>query len=1414
MDGAKQFLRTTNGVLFYSFILKVASLTSGTNATSTNGAYFFALNQETNTTTTLGATCWVRADGTGFDLGVNARTTTTNTVWSSGTTPLNTEKLIVVGYEIVPGGTNDVVKMWIDPSCGLSTPPSPSLVHTNTTLADLGELNRLIIRQDSASLTPTVEIDELRISFTWADATPAGLSGPSITSFSPSSGPVGTSVTINGSNFGTSPVVKFNGTAAVPAVNGAGTLITTTVPSGATSGKITVEVTGQSTATSATDFTVSSANSPQINSLTPAAIYTGLGQSVVITGSNFTGATGVTFNALNAVSFTVDNDTQITAIPPAGATTGPVMVTTANGTASATLTVTALDSNEANSGDYSNLTNAPSSLLLGTATKLLAGSVGSGDADYVNFTVPSGYRLNGLNLKYFSFTTDQVAFMALDGGASWTAGQITADMLGNSHFGTADLNTDLLTKMNVAGSFLPAGDYTLWIQQLGSTNTYVLEFELAAAPPLILSLNPASVGENAGATASTGTVGIPTALTNDLNVSMSSANTAAATVPASVTIPTGQTNATFSIAVVPNTNSYLSQSAVITAGAGGYANASATLTVTNVDVPPAPLAAKGWINEFHYDNAGTDTGEFVEIVLANSTPTNNVSLILYNGGNGTAYATYPLSAFAAGAVTNGFTVYSVATPGFQNGAPDGIALIIDGIPEDLVSIEGSFLATDGPASAYTLSDIGVFQAGTEPVGSSLYRFGPGSTGRDFGWAKSTVSTAGQPNDGQSLGASGVQGTGAVAIANSTPLSPLIGANIFPRNQTNQTLSLTLTGTLSSGTISAMRVTVPAQFAGLTNTNQITVNGTGATAAAVNLQAQAITITGLAVNQSNTATLNISGLTTPETAGSFSNDGNYSLTVETGTDGNVQPVLLQPNAIVVIPMAHLGDVDANGVTLDAGKSVAVQAVCTEENFNSSSSTSAFLQSGQPDGTNKAGINVYSALRNLFVRGDEYVVAGSVVNYNGLTEIVVSSSNQVVRLGAASSQPVPVTLTIGELTNAHEAYEGSLIRVVGLSKVSGTWATNQNLVMQSGGTNLNLRVATGSSATNEPIYPAGITGIYGQFVTNAPFVGGGVLHPRDPGDIEDAPGLRLSMASTFLYESTNLPTGGSPTSGTLTVARTGGNNTAELTVTLSAAPGGVLQVPATAIIPAGQASVDVTVQALDNSTYVSAGFTEVTITAAALASGLLDGTLKVTVLEDDAPSADTVPPVITIGGDNPLTILWGGTWIEAVTAFDAGDNAPVTPTKVGSVNTKVPGTYIVTYTATDSSSNTASTNLTVNVRFVGGGTNRGPDGLPDAVRFALGADGTNAMDLSLLPRSQMLNNALVLTYQGRPGSTPVELVPVVSTNLSDSNSWGTSGITVTNVGTTNVNGVTLERRQASVPMNDGARKFLRLRATTSQ
>jgi IPT/TIG domain len=90
-----------------------------------------------------------------------------------------------------------------------------------------------------------------------ADVRAAQAASPTVLAFLPLSGPVGTSVTITGLGFqDSSPAtgVAFNGTAASFTVDST-TQITATVPSGATTGPISV-TDSEGTGTTLLDFTV------------------------------------------------------------------------------------------------------------------------------------------------------------------------------------------------------------------------------------------------------------------------------------------------------------------------------------------------------------------------------------------------------------------------------------------------------------------------------------------------------------------------------------------------------------------------------------------------------------------------------------------------------------------------------------------------------------------------------------------------------------------------------------------------------------------------------------------------------------------------------------------------------------------------------------------------------------------------------------------------------------------------------------------------------------------------------------------------------------------------------------------------------------------------------------------------------
>jgi len=150
----------------------------------------------------------------------------------------------------------------------------------------------------------------------------------------PTSGAVGTPITIFGTNLTGATSVSFNGTPAAYTVV-SGTVIATTVPAGATTGKIEVVTPSATLYTNLAPFRVT----PSITSFTPTS--GSPGTVLVITGNGFLKASRVTFyKNILASSFTVDSDTQITVTVPAGAMTGPLQVTTPGGTVTSAGTFT------------------------------------------------------------------------------------------------------------------------------------------------------------------------------------------------------------------------------------------------------------------------------------------------------------------------------------------------------------------------------------------------------------------------------------------------------------------------------------------------------------------------------------------------------------------------------------------------------------------------------------------------------------------------------------------------------------------------------------------------------------------------------------------------------------------------------------------------------------------------------------------------------------------------------------------------------------------------------------------------------------------------------------------------------------------------------------------------------------------
>ncbi|GAA3048718.1 hypothetical protein GCM10010464_11210 [Pseudonocardia yunnanensis] len=138
----------------------------------------------------------------------------------------------------------------------------------------------------------------------------------------------GNSVTITGANLNGATSVTFGANAATITSNNSGSIVVT-VPAGTGSVAVTVVTPGGSTNGLFYQYVVA----PTVTDIDPDAGPTAGGTGVTITGTGLTTTNSVTFDGVPA-SFVVINDTEVSAVTPAG-TAGAVdvVVTTTGGSA-------------------------------------------------------------------------------------------------------------------------------------------------------------------------------------------------------------------------------------------------------------------------------------------------------------------------------------------------------------------------------------------------------------------------------------------------------------------------------------------------------------------------------------------------------------------------------------------------------------------------------------------------------------------------------------------------------------------------------------------------------------------------------------------------------------------------------------------------------------------------------------------------------------------------------------------------------------------------------------------------------------------------------------------------------------------------------------------------------------------------
>jgi uncharacterized delta-60 repeat protein len=354
------------------------------------------------------------------------------------------------------------------------------------------------------------------------------VAAPTISSITPQ--PVAqqnTVLSINGTNLLTATGVLLNGVPLQFSGTPTNALVKVIIPAGSTDGTITVYTHGGTTTSSVTILPL-----PTILSFTPSTGATGT--MVTITGSGFTGVTGaasVRFGSTNAASYTVLDNTHISAIVAGGAT-GVITIVAPGGTVTSTTnytyvapvpapTITSVSTDIGTTGTVitingTNFVNGSTNVSFGgtaasnvtfvSATQIKA-TVGTGNSGNIIVTTPSGSANSnaalGVNFTYLPHPIPTITSFNTSGNLYGYEGDPVI-IVGNYLAGTSRITIGgaLVTTfvVNTNGSItatVPAGAITgkiiIYKDVVSPTNTLIAQ---SAADYTVLALFAFNNGGN------------------------------------------------------------------------------------------------------------------------------------------------------------------------------------------------------------------------------------------------------------------------------------------------------------------------------------------------------------------------------------------------------------------------------------------------------------------------------------------------------------------------------------------------------------------------------------------------------------------------------------------------------------------------------------------------------------------------------------------------------------------------------------------------------------------------------------------------------------------------------------------------------------------------------------------------------
>ncbi len=147
-DTKTPFTTINSDVIYTSFLTSVTDLT-GVTGTS----YFAIMSDAANSFTTI--RIWIKNNGTEYQFGLSPTTNAADIVWSSNLYAINSTQYLVLRYNF----TSNTCSLFENPTIG-GTASSTVNVTPGTAISNLAGF---VLRQDSATNTPAMVIDELTI---------------------------------------------------------------------------------------------------------------------------------------------------------------------------------------------------------------------------------------------------------------------------------------------------------------------------------------------------------------------------------------------------------------------------------------------------------------------------------------------------------------------------------------------------------------------------------------------------------------------------------------------------------------------------------------------------------------------------------------------------------------------------------------------------------------------------------------------------------------------------------------------------------------------------------------------------------------------------------------------------------------------------------------------------------------------------------------------------------------------------------------------------------------------------------------------------------------------------------------------------------------------------------------------------